>query len=220
MQPQVWNIHCKCETECDQCAWVNSLIQRGATTFYLRVISQNVILCGPLPMYKTTDSQDLKLKKGRHVSASLKLLHNSQQPFITNLHQWHACSRSFYDTTVPLEIPVLVAASRRMSCFVCYSISIFTVDLTCFIVQNVRIATYVCVSKRWAHFSAKSFSLGNLSLLTNVRKLFSASNTVSIVAYVFIKRCYACSTVIRITYCRDGQLIWLKGHFEKIASSW
>ena len=30
------------------------------------------------------------------------------------------------------------------------------------------------------------------------------------VAYVFIKRCYACSTVIRIAYCRDGQSIWLK----------
>jgi len=26
--------------ECDQCAWVNSLIQRGPTTFYLRAIAQ------------------------------------------------------------------------------------------------------------------------------------------------------------------------------------
>jgi len=51
-------------------------------------------------------------------------------------------------------------------------------------------------------FSAKSFSLGNLSLLTNFQKLFTVSNSVSIVAYIFINRCYACSTVIRITYCR------------------
>jgi len=49
-------------------------------------------------------------------------------------------------------------------------------------------------------FSAKSFNLGNLSLVTSFQKLF----TVSIVAYIFIKRCYACSTAIKITYCRCG----------------
>jgi len=66
--------------------------------------------------------------------------------------------------------------------------------------------------------SAKSFSLGNLSLLANFQKLFTVSNTVSIVvAYIFIKRCFACSTVIKIAYCRDRQLIWLEGHFEKAA---
>jgi len=40
-------------------------------------------------------------------------------------------------------------------------------------------------------FIAKSFSLENLSLLTNFQKLFTVSNTVSIVAYIFIKICYA-----------------------------
>jgi len=40
-------------------------------------------------------------------------------------------------------------------------------------------------------FNAKSFSLENLSLLTNIQK-FS-------------------------TVCRNGQLIWLGGHFEKAA---
>ena len=36
-------------------------------------------------------------------------------------------------------------------------------------------------------FIAKSFSLGNLSLLTNYQKLFTVSNTVSIlIAYIFI----------------------------------
>ena len=70
-------------------------------------------------------------------------------------------------------------------------------------------------------FSAKSFSLGKLSLLANFQKLFTVSNTVSIVAYIFIKICYACSTVIKITYRRDGQIIWLKkGHFEKVAFRW
>jgi len=44
-------------------------------------------------------------------------------------------------------------------------------------------------------FSEKSFTLGNLPLLTNFQKLFTVSNTVSIVAYIFIKRCYACYTI-------------------------
>jgi len=56
-------------------------------------------------------------------------------------------------------------------------------------------------------FSANTFSLGNLFLLTNFEKLFTVSHTVTIVAHIFIKRCYACSTVVTITYCRDGQLI-------------
>jgi len=48
-------------------------------------------------------------------------------------------------------------------------------------------------------FIAKFFSLGNLSLLTNFQKVFTVSNTVIIVAYIFIKRFYACSTVTTIT---------------------
>jgi len=51
--------------------------------------------------------------------------------------------------------------------------------------------TYLCVSKHLIHFSTRSFSLVNLSLLTNFQKLFTVSNTVSTVH--FIKRCYACS---------------------------
>jgi len=70
-------------------------------------------------------------------------------------------------------------------------------------------------------FSAKSFSLGKVSLLANFHKLFPVSNTISIVVYIFIKMCYTCSTVITITYCSDGQIIWLKkGHFEKVAIRW
>jgi len=36
---------------------------------------------------------------------------------------------------------------------------------------------------------------------------------------MFIKRHYACYTVIKITYCRDGQIIWLEDYFEKVAFS-
>jgi len=69
-------------------------------------------------------------------------------------------------------------------------------------------------------YSAKAFSFGNLSLLTHFQKFFTVYNTFSIVGYIFIKRCYACSTVIKINYSRDGQLILLKGHFEKIVFNW
>jgi len=51
-------------------------MQRGPTTFYLRVISQkgdNFRTPSNKIMYKTADSQHLKLKMGRYVSASLKL---------------------------------------------------------------------------------------------------------------------------------------------------
>jgi len=103
-----------------------------------------------------------------------------------------------------------------------HSVSLFTVDLTCFNVENVRGLTqalYVFPNVQRKLFSVKSFSLGNLFLLTNFQKLFTVSNKLSIVAHIFIKRCYACSTVFTITYCRDGQFIWLKGYVEKVACS-
>jgi len=102
-----------------------------------------------------------------------------------------------------------------------HSISIFTVDLTCFNIENVRGITHVlyAIPNVQRIFSAKSFSLGNLFLLNNFQKLFTVSNAVTIVAHIFIKRCYAFSTVVTITYCRYGQLIWLKGPFEKATFS-
>jgi len=59
-------------------------------------------------IYKTTDSQHLKLKKGRYLSVSLKSLHNSKEQFITNVYQWDASGRGFSDPIVPLSILVLV----------------------------------------------------------------------------------------------------------------
>jgi len=75
----------------------------------------------------------------------------------------------------------------------------------------------VCVANVQRIFSAKSFSLGNLFFPTNFPKVFTVSHPVGIIAH---KRYYACSAVITITHCRDGQLIWLKGHFEKVAFTW
>ena len=98
-----------------------------------------------------------------------------------------------------------------------HSISVSTVDLTCFNVENVNVL-YVSPNVQRI-FSVKSFNLGKIFLLTNFQKLFTVSNTVAVVAHIFIKRCYACSTVVTITYCRDGQLIWLKGHSEKVTFS-
>jgi len=69
-------------------------------------------------------------------------------------------------------------------------------------------------------FLVRNLSVWEISLLTIFQKLFTVSNTVIIVAaYMFIKRCYACPTVIKITFCRNEQLIWLEGHFEKAAFS-
>jgi len=70
------------------------LEQRGPTTFHLRAILQkrdNSWATTKKMMYETTDLQHLKLKKGRSVSVSLELLHNSRQQFITNHYQWETC---------------------------------------------------------------------------------------------------------------------------------
>ena len=69
-----------------------------------------------------------------------------------------------------------------------HSISVFTVDLTCFNVENVRGLTHVLhvFPNVQRIFSAKSFSLGNLFLLTNFQKLFTVCNTVTIAAHIFI----------------------------------
>jgi len=55
-------------------------MKRGSTTLYIRAILQKrdkSRATSNKMMYKTTDSQHLKLKQGRYVSVSLKLLHNS-----------------------------------------------------------------------------------------------------------------------------------------------
>jgi len=114
-------------------------------------------------------------------------------------------------------------SDNTIQCFVCRSISVFVVDFTCFIVENVRSLLFHMFPNLERIFKAKCFSLGNLFLLINFQKLFAVSNTFSIAAYLFNKICYACSffycTVIKIAHCRDGQLIWLNGYFEKVAFS-
>jgi len=54
--------------------------------------------------------------------------------------------------------------------------------------------------------------LKNLSSLTNFRKLSAVSNTVSIVHFLLED---VMPVLIKITYCRDGQSIWLEGHFAQ-----
>ena len=62
------------------------------------------------------------------------------------------------DTIVPWAIPVCSVSGSKsetiVHCFVWHSISVFNLDLTCFIVENVRTLTRVglFVSKRRAHF--------------------------------------------------------------------
>jgi len=72
------------------------------------------------------------------VSASLKLLHNSQEQFITNPYQCDACDPGFSDTIGPLSISMLVVASRRLSSSVPPAIRFLFLHFTCFIfVENV-----------------------------------------------------------------------------------
>jgi len=40
----------KIDTECDQCAWVNGLVQQGPSTFHLRAFYKNATTGGPLLM--------------------------------------------------------------------------------------------------------------------------------------------------------------------------
>jgi len=61
-------------------------------------------------------------------------------------------------------------------------------------------------------FQIESILVWNLSLLTIFQKLSAASNTVF---YVFIK----ILVLMKITYFRDKQLIWLEGNFEKATFS-
>jgi len=79
---------------------VNSLIQRGPTTFYLRAILQkrdNLRAVSNKMMYKTTDSQHRKMKKGTYVSASFQILHNSNLLLISVSGMSVPCSRGFSD---------------------------------------------------------------------------------------------------------------------------
>jgi len=82
---------------------------------------------------------------------------------------------------VSLTLSFLIRGSKSetiVQCLVCHSVSVFTADLTCFIVENVRTLThlrYVVFPKALPSLSAKSFSLGKLSLLTNFQKLFTVS---------------------------------------------
>ena len=93
-------------------------------------------------------------------------LHNSKQQFI-NLYHWDACDRDFSGTIVRLSILVLVVASRRLSSSVPPAIPFLCLHFTCSIVENVL--SHVYISKHI--FLEKSFSLGNLSLLTIFQRL-------------------------------------------------
>jgi len=66
-----------------------------------------------------------------------------------------------------------------VQCFVCHSISVFRFDL---LHLKSSTLTQVCFPNIKCIYSAKSFSFGNLSLLTNFKKHSTLwSNTVGIV---------------------------------------
>ena len=65
---------------------------------------------------------------------------------------------------------MIVVASRRQLSSVWFAIRLLSLDLTSCIVENVLSHTYVLPNIE-CMFSAKSFSLGNLSLLNNFQNL-------------------------------------------------
>jgi len=78
---------------------------------------------------------------------------------------------------------VLTVAGRRLSPSVLCTIRFLFLDLVRFMVENVLSHTYV-LSNVECIFSAKFFSLENLSLLTNFQKLPTVySNVVNIVHF-------------------------------------
>ena len=97
---------------------------------------------------------------------------NSQ--FIANLLQWDACVRGLSDTIVSVSISMLLAESRGQLSSVWFAIRFLFLDFTSFIVENITSHKYL-VSNIECIFSAKSFNLGNLSLLTNFQNLFWVS---------------------------------------------
>jgi len=99
--------------------WAFELEQRGPTTSDLRAILQNcdyMRTSSNKMMCKTTDSQQLKLKKGRQVSWSLKQYQNIN--LLQIFYQWDACGRDFSDTIV--------------QCFASHSIYVFRFALSYF----------------------------------------------------------------------------------------
>ena len=97
---------------------------------------------------------------------------NSQ--FIANLYQWDALMKichklATFRTIVSLSISILVVANQRqLSSW--FAIRFLFLDLISFIAENVLSHIYVFPNIECI-FSAKSFSLGNLSLLTNFQNI-------------------------------------------------
>ena len=115
-----------------------------------------------------------------------------------------------------IGLPVLVVARRGLSSSVSSAIEFLFLNLTCFVVENVLSHTYVLYMFPNVEgiVSGKSFSLRNLSLLTNFHKLTTVPLT-PLVLHMFIKRCYASS--VQNIYSFAGWAINDSGHFEQAA---
>jgi len=80
---------------------------------------------------------------------------------------------------------IITSASGIVQCFICHWISVFRFDLP----HRRKFAhAHVCVNIEF-NFSAKSFTLKNLSSLTNFQKLSAVSNNVCIVHFYWKMLC-------------------------------
>jgi len=193
-------------------AWANYFWTTSHFTKTWQLVGHfNKVMC------ERTDSQYSKLNKGRYESASLKLLDNSTLLQISKsgmpvvevsltlsfLHQYQCYSGSKSETIVHISV--------------CYSIYGFKFDLHH---RRKCALTHICMCFQ----TSNAFLVRNLSVweiyLCRLISWSSPQSLTPLALYIFIKRCYACSTVIKITNCRDGQLVWLGEHFEKAAFRW
>ena len=115
------------------------------------------------------------------------LLYTTQQPQQDQLQHANSivfatlCSRrdARVDNTRQYRSLIITSASGIVQCFICHWISVFRFDLPR---RRKFTHAHVCVNIE-CNFSAKSFTLKNLSSLTNFQRLSAVSNNVYIVHF-------------------------------------
>ena len=104
----------------------------------------------------------------------------------------------------PLSIGLPVLASRRLSS-VSSSIRCLFLDLTCFTLETVLLHTYVFQTSN--AFIVQNILFSEICLCWLISRSSLQSGLTPLVLCIVIERCYA--FLIKITYNRDGPLIWL-----------
>ena len=113
------------------------------------------------------------------------------------------CGRGLWNNRSFIDAKMLAVADRKPSSSVSCALWFLFLDLACFMVENALSHTFVrpniaCI------FSVKSFSLGNISLLTNLQKVFRLASLTPLILYILSKSVMLVRTKIiyRNTYTK------------------